>query len=401
MRLSAVGLMFAVALSLLGGEPARAEIFKLKNGGQVRGEWVNRGASQGDYVIKTSSGGRITLARDRVEEVLPDRRPELIEYERIRPGYPDTVEGQWALAEWCRRNLLATQRKTHLQRIIELDPDHADARRLLGYQKIGSQWATRKQLMTQRGYKFYKGRWRTSQEIELMERNRKMELAEKEWAQKIKRWRGWFGSEKASQGRENILAIKDPAAVRPLIRNLENEPLPAVRILYIEVLAGIGNPPAIRALAERSLKDRIEEVRLTCLDYLEKGTHPDVVEYYIGKLRAKLNDEVNLAAVALRRMNDRSAIGPLVDALITSHKFKIMPKNPGSTSASFPTGGSAGGGGLSMGGKPKIITRQFRNQPVLDALVSLSGQNFNFDQRAWRYWYESQRERIELDARRD
>ena len=86
------------------------------------------------YVIKTDLGGVVTLAKDQVKEILK-RKPAEIEYEKKRHLFPDTVEGQWELAEWCEKNHLNEARKTHLRRIIELDPNHAAAQRA-GYSKF-------------------------------------------------------------------------------------------------------------------------------------------------------------------------------------------------------------------------------------------------------------------------
>jgi hypothetical protein len=70
-------------------------------------------------------------------------------------------------------------------------------------------------------------------------------------------------------------------------------------------------------------------------------------------------------------------------------------------SATFPTGNTPGGGGLSMNEGPKIIEVPHQNQQVLDALMALTGQNFSFDHRAWSYWHASQTKQVNLDARRD
>jgi hypothetical protein len=149
----------------------------------------------------------------------------------------------------------------------------------------------------------------------------------------------------------------------------------------------------------------VEEVRLTCLDRLQTKKRPEVIAYYVGKLRDKDNRIVNLAAIGLRRMRDPSAIGPLIDAVVTVHKFKIVkPGGEGATSASFGSGpgGKPGGTGLSAGGGPTIINQPIPNQAVLDALVALTGQNFNFDAQAWKYWYAAQKKPPEpLDARRN
>ena len=112
-------------------------------------------------------------------------------------------------------------------------------------------------------------------------------------------------------------------------------------------------------MAIASVYDSSEEVRLTCLDQLQTKKRPEVISYYVGKLRDKNNEIVNLAAAAIGRMKDPSAIGPLIDALVTLHKFKIQQAGgPNSTSGSFGVGpgGRPGGAGLSAGTKPTTIT---------------------------------------------
>jgi len=404
MKHLAMGL--TVAAMLVAAGPAQGEVFVLAGGGRVVGELLNKDESPREkFVIRTGGGGQVTLAACQVKQMLHTRPGEL-EYENIKPRYPDTVEGQWALAEWCRQRSLAAQRQGRLERIIELDPDHASARRALGYHQHGGRWVTREQLMAENGYKRYKGRYRTAQEIELLERKRKLDVSEKEWFGKLKRWRGWLGGEKDAEGRRSILSIKDPLAVKALAASLENDPVENARLLYVETLARIDDPQAVKTLAVRSIEDPVEEVRLTCLDYLEKLNNPDVTAYYVGKLGDKSNRVINLAAVGLRRVKDPSAVGPLIDALVTTHKFKVTKGGgPGSMTTTFGTGpggsGAPGGGGLSMGGKPKIYSLHLRNQAVLDALVTVTGQNFNFDQRAWKYWYAAQKKTAPLDARRD
>ena len=224
---------------------------------------------------------------------------------------------------------------------------------------------------------------------------------------KLKRWRGWLGSDRDGDARQNILAIDDPAAVAALDDGLVNESADEVRILYVEALARIGVPDAIQALAVCSMEDPVEEVRLTCLDNLQKTHSPEVVSYYVGRLRDKDNRKVNLAAVGLRRMKNASAVGPLIDALVTVHKFKIVTSNPGSMSSTFGTGpggsGAPGGGGLSVGGGPKIFDQSMQNRPVLEALIELTGRNYGFDEQAWKNWYASQKkpETEAVDVRRD
>lgn len=391
----------AVVLLLLS--PAHADVFVLTNGERLQGELLNPDESpRKKFIIKTPAGATITLERAQVDQVLHPR-PAEVEYEKIQHSYPDTPDGQWDLAAWCLKQNLPSQRKVHLERVIELDPDHAEARRALGYIKAEGKWTTHEELMKSRGYVFFRNRWILPQEQEMLLNKEKIERAEKEWIQKIDRWQAALGGDKDRSARESIAAINDPYATKALVSLLKSDAREASRTLYIEALARINTPESMKALAVRSLDDPVEEVRLTCLDYLKKEKRPDIVAYYVGQLKNKDNKMVNRAAVALSHMNDRSAVAPLIDALWTTHKFKVgSGGGPGSISTSFGSGGGVGSGGMSVGGGPKIYKQDLRNQAVLDALVMLTGGvNYNFDVKAWKSWYAAQKPREIIDARRN
>jgi hypothetical protein len=352
--------------------------------------------------------GTYVIAAEPTEKQSP--KANLAEYEQIRSNYADTAAAQWELAQWCREHKLNKQREAHLKRVIELEPNHAEARRALGYALYDGKWATRNEIMTQRGLVKHKGQWKTPQEIELLEKKRKQEAAQQEWMQKLRRWRGWLGSDRDQQARENIAAIADPLAVKALAAGLLDEKTPPpIRMLLTDPLAKIDTYDAAAALAEASLYDPVEEIRLTCLDRLATKPRPEIVKYYVGKLTAKksTNDVINLAAIALGRMKDPSAVGPLIEALVTMHKFKIAkPGGEGAMSGTFGKGpggrGAPGGSGLSAGGGPTIVQRSFSNQAVLDALVALTGQNFGFDQSLWKQWFAAAKKPPEaIKGRRD
>jgi len=399
MKPVSIGSVVCLVLALAWCEVASAEVFVLSNGGRVVGELLNSDQlPRQTYVIKVQHGGEVTLTAAQVKQIL-HQRPEELEYEKICPRYGDTIEEQWALAEWCRERYLVDQRKKHLERIIQLDPDHEKARRALGQTLRNGKWMTQKQWMTKQGYRLYRGRYRLPQEIELMERQRKIDTAESEWKKKLSRWRGWLGSDKHAQACREISLIDDPYAVKALAYAMEKDSRQQARVLFVEPLAKIGTPQALQVLAERSLEDPVEEVRLTCLDYLEDTKNPDLVAYYVGKLKSKDNRMVNRAGIALSYVNDPSAVKPLIDALITVHKYKIVKGSPGQMSTTFS---NSGAGGLAMGGGAKIVKVPHKNQAVLDALVRLTGGvSFSFDTAAWNYWYTAQRKRGNLDIRRD
>ena len=391
-----IRLLLPCAVVLVACGPAPAEIFVLNQGGRIVGELLNPDqVPRKTFEIRTTAGSVITLDRAQVKERLR-QRPEEVEYDKIRPHYADTVEAQWELAEWCRERQLLPQRERHLTRILELSPNHEKARRALGYTKSGDKWTKRKDEMTAQGYVWHSGKWRLPQAVQLINAEKETKTAEGRWQQEIRLWRKWLKGDKAATAQRKFLSIKDPHAVKSLALALNDEPRPQVRLLFVESLAGIGTPQAVRVLSLWAMKDPDEEVGLTCLDHL-KG-HKDPITYFVSRLGSSDNAEINRAAFALEQMEDPTAVRALMDVLVTSHKRKITVGG-GRTNAAF---GSDGSGGLSMGSKTKIIVREFENPAVLKALVALAdGPNFGYNIPAWKSWYSSQRRPTRLDARRD
>jgi len=381
-----------------------ADVYELSDGGRVYGELVNRDEMpRQKLIIHTVDGTTITLDRSQVKQIVAQSPAEL-EYEKIRPTFADTAEDQMRLADWCREKSLAHARQTALERVIELDPENRQARMALGYAQIDGRWIQPDQLMQERGYVRYKGSWMLPQEVELAEKKRKDELAEKQWFTNLKRWREWLNDpEKASRVREEIGKIDDPLAVPALVQTIDSEQRHEIRVLCLQALGRIGTADAIKAIVENSLITTDEEIRLTCFDQLTGNALHLAVPMYVTALKNKDNERVNRAGYALGKLGDKSVILPLIDALITTHKFTIIEGsgNPNQMSAGFSPGGMSPGGMTVGGNKPMIIKRDLSNQQVLDALTALTGVNLGFDQKAWRNWYGSQRKPVTVDIRRD
>jgi hypothetical protein len=308
-----------------------------------------------------------------------------------------------------------------LRRILELDGDYAPARYALGYQQLNGQWVTTQEWREREGYVLYRGRWRLAQDVELLEAERKKNALEKDWAARLRRWREQLDTDKARAAEQQIRAIDDPVAVKPIADAFRQEPYRAVRLLYIDALGRIANDAAVTFLIFVSLNDLDEEVRVASVEKVVSLNPPGAVDKYIEALRDKNNVRINLAARALAQLGDRSAVGPLIDALVTTHE--IVLRQPGRSADAITTSFSQGSGGSSMGsgggGSPfprsgtefstgenkQVIRRTVPNSDVLTALVRLTdGVNFSFDQRAWRYWHaaEKQQPNTQLrNARRD
>ena len=402
------GIPVALAYCLLPGRlmaGADIYVFHSSQGGQITGEWLNpKERPQQTYQIRTVEGVVVTLDRAQVQGKPERQKPAELEYEKLRPQYPDTVEGQWAIAEWCRERSLMEKRRVHLERILELDPKNVKARHALGYSLVNGQWTTPAQFNAENGYRLYKGKARTEQEIQLMQSKDKQQAEAREWMQKLDRWLGWLQTNRAETAEENIRGIQDPVAVKALCYAMKNNANVNIRLMLTAALAKISTPAARIGLAYSAVFDDVEEVRLTCLDFLKKTHDPEVVDYFVARLHgkdAKDNVIVNRAGAALGEMGDPSAIGSLVDVLWTTHRVVVPPASSSQYQASFPTGGTSGGPGLVAGGdRPQILYPMFFNKAVHDALVKLSGVDYGDDQRAWKSWHLKQRKREPVDDTR-
>jgi len=381
------GLLLTAAAVLLPLSPLRADTFHLASGGQVQGEWLNKEETPlVRYVIRQPSGVVLKLMQEQVREHLRELPAER-EHEELAQQASDTVEGQWKLAEWCRDHHLMRQRTSHLERVIELDPNHQAARALLGFAFVGGRWTTKQDLHHSEGFEFYKGRWRTSQEIELIESRSKRELAEKAWLAKLVRLRTHLGNDKLAV--DTIVAIKDPTAIPALATMLSRERVREVKMLFIDVLENMQSGDAVQVLVRVSLSDPDEEVYHYCIDKIVRLKIPHVADSFIGALKDTSNPVVNRAAMALARIDDPSAISPLIDALITVHQRTLPSRvSPDATAASFNVDG---GTSFLQNDGPKVIVARVQNQEVLAALTKLSQTTFGFDQRAWRLWYDQEK----------
>jgi hypothetical protein len=380
----------------------QADIFVLESGGELHGEWLNRDEQPlTKYHIRQ---GKVTfsLPIGQVREAIRQQPAEL-EYARRAPATADTVEGQWELAEWCRKSTLARQREIHLRRIIELHPNHQQARFALGYQFLKGEWITRSDARRKEGYEFYRGKWRTPQEIEILEGRSRAELAEKEWLGRLKRWRKELDDrDKAKLAYTSISSIDDPVAVGPIGEYFAKERVRSVKALYADVLARLKTGEAVNVLVERALTDPDDEVFHYCLKKLAEIKPPHVADQFVVALKDNANPKVTRAAAALAKLQDKTTISPLIEALITTHT-KIIDTGE-YTSAGFDRSGTSAG--MAKGDGLKLEVYHVHNQPVLDALSKLTGADFGFDKRAWRIWHAQEKIALEagkplINARRD
>jgi HEAT repeats len=381
---------------------ARADVIDLTNGGRVEGKIVqSENADKATFVVDLTGGGRLTIPRTQVARIDLTSDAEA-EYQKLARSSPDTVDEHWKLAEWCRQHKLQNEYQRHLERILELDPNHAEARAALGFRQKDGQWMNRDDVMAARGLVLYDGRYVTPQHVELMQQQKETKATQADWKNRIEQLRRSLTGrrqDKAAEAHAEILAINDPDAAEAVVAVLRRERDPDLKRLWIEVTSHLNHRAAIDALVDLSLNDPDEETRRECLEYLIKSGRPGLSTPYIRALGNKDNEIVNRAAVALGQIRDHDSIGPLIDALITKHRVKVSDANPDQHAYTFSKDSNAFSFG---GGGPQVVTQAVRNRAVLDALTTMSGGvSFEYDQEQWRGWLAAQAKATAIDIRRD
>ncbi|MCU0875443.1 MAG: HEAT repeat domain-containing protein [Pirellulaceae bacterium] len=396
------GLWGAVAAPTAGGA-----VFVLVSGGQIEGQLLNPDEKpRQTYVVRTETGGTVKLVSTQVDRVLTVS-DDLAWYRQALPKVPPTVEGHEAMAEECRRRNLNQQREFHLQEILKLNPEHAEARYGLGYSKVEGNWVKTDEWMLSRGYIRYRGAWRIAQDVALEQTAEKHEKQVKEWLQKVKTWRTAITKRrgKEQEALEAIRAIRDVAAAPALAEIVEDtRESRELRLVCIEVLGKLRCPAGWSAFIKRAVEDTDPHIREACLDQLAQFGTPQAVRACERLLASKDNIKVNRAALCLGALQDPSATQPLINALVTEHKFILQSSggSPGQMNLGFGNSPSGGGNSFSAGGRPQMIEKKLQNEAVLNALVALHpGINFGYDVEAWKRWYANKDRPTVLDLRRD
>lgn len=400
-----------------------ADVIVLSSGGELRGEIVSDPSLRetSEIQIRTLTGSVVSVSRTDVTTV--KRRPIILEqYEvRLRKA-PDTLAGQWELAEWCSANQLRDRQQRHLRRVLDFDPEHAEARRLLGYKRIEDRWLTQDEFMSEHGFLKYKGQYRRSKDVEQLLQMEKESEAEKGWYRKVRHWSSLAGDGRATRqadGMTNLLAIRDPNAIPALARILAGDNRENARLLFVAVMVKINHERALPPLVNQSLYDDSFEVRQAAVAAIKKIGPEKALDAYLQALRDESNVTVNRAGYALgelTRQEDFPKVMPqLVNAIITVHRYKaVVPNLNQGPSVSNRGKLRVDGDDLALmwmtGQTPIISSKRWelpppgfpqpikvvnvpteqKNASVHSALKKLSGQEYPLNVIAWRDWWFSE-----------
>jgi len=375
-------------------------VLLLKEGGTLEGKLLNPDEiSRKSYRIKTSEGLEVNLDAKLIDREQSRERQAVIEYNVTAPFTENTIENHLYWATWCHERQLPNQARLHWQQILEIDSDHADARRILGYVKTTDGWVSQQDNRERRGFVQDRGRWKTSQQIEVENILETQKNAELQWRRTI---RDLCRRLPNVQAETALLEIRDPAACIPLRDALVDEGNPYVRMVLLRSLIRIPHISAVRLAAGWSIRpdEPSDEIRQMCIDELLRMSkeNPEIrrmmIDVYRSSLRTGIDPIIRLAAKVLSDIGGYEAVPELIDTLVvtTMETFQDQP-------STYSIGSS--GTSLVQGAKPTKRQVQVSRPVVLTALHKLTGVNFQFDQAMWREWYRQSQRSPSFNLRRD
>lgn len=404
--------VFTLISLICAALPAAADTVYLASGGKLSG---NLEETPGDAAAPrkiVSPQGIIELAPELIVEVERET-PEQIEYRERARKAGMTISDQWELVEWCRQNKMYEESYDHCELILQLDPDHAEARNLLGFQKRNGEWVQREEYMLSRGFVRYNGRWRTHQQVQLMEERRLIRAAQVNWYVKLKRWRESLGTPHERDNHIEFSILRDPMAMNGLIRLLGQESNIKLQRLYIETLGNLDGNVALGFLMDHSVYQNNPDHREMCMIEVLKHRHPLMIEHYSRFLDCYDNGLANRAADCLGVLEYPSAVIPLANVLRSrvikqEYRQSLGEDRPHEVngvfhyslqppSIRFDVAGPPGFYRMKTldefleGSQSQHVIVWIENQSVYHALRNLTGgRDFGFHAAAWKGWYTQQ-----------
>jgi HEAT repeats len=429
-RWVAAAAMAAFAFAQAPGR-ARGDVITLRGGGQVQGKVVPDPSAKDRVQVLMMTGRKpLSLQRAQILDITPKSSP-LDEYIVKRGKADKTAQAQYDLGAWCEQNKLVDLSRLHYEAALSNDKSFEPAHKKLGHVYKNGYWVTRDDLKAMQGLVKYKGRWITPEEMDNRLAEEKLDAARASWQSRIKMMRQAIVSGPTNRRREaeiQLMAIRDPDAVVPLVRVLAKEE-PPLRILLAEVLAAIPESAATAAMVKMILAEPTGDVRAVIFEKLKDRERPGVLKQLVRALSSSDITVINRAAWTLGNLGDAEVVPRLIPALLTTELHVIMvtpgasgnqgsvsgPALPGAPLAAnnsalaLQTPPAVSQGAVAFGAtvvpfyqlpgnvstppgtqipqpEPRVVPFTYQNVEVLAALQKLTGQDFGYDIPSWKGW---------------
>lgn len=401
--------------------PRRDEV-TLRSGHVIYGSVVERRAgpqNSAELEVTLPDGSLMILQREQFRSWKAEPT-DMAEYRARLEQATASIESQWAMAEWCREKKLKVEADSHARMVLELDPEHEGARRLLGHQNIRGRWLDPEEEQRRQGKVKVNNSWILPEILEISQALEEYNAKQVEWKKTLRSWlreasRRGNGREQAI---ERLRSNRDPEAVDAMVEFLaETKPSPPTveqREWLLESLCGIPTLASSYALLDYYLnvgdhdegRDRAIGTLAKRPEHKPQLARRLVAELDIDKLgdRSKLTDRsvalnnqrrLQRAASGLRLIDVKVGIEPLIVSLRVPYTLKTRIQDGAAN-----VGGNVQGFG---GGSGRELNETFvlENSAAVETLEAFTGQRFGNNQEAWMRWWIDANTPPNLDLSRD
>ena len=425
-----------------------ADRIMLRGGGQIHGKLLSNPADPNHLTFVGEVGkNSIVYQKEQILQVLPEKSA-LDEYVILRGKDRALAEEEFQLGTWCEDHKLKDLAENHFEAALRLDPQYGPAHEKLGHVMINDRWLNADEQREAQGMVKYRGRWMTTEEKDRLEDQATLAAESQSWLRRIRMYRDAYISVadgRAKEAEKRLLAIREVAAIGPVLRILGEDANPAVRELAGRVLGTIPGPEASSALVSRLLRETDSGVRERTMTEAARRERGEILPRLVRALKSPNVEVINRAAWSLGQLEAKTAVPQLISSLLyTEYRTVMEPVNGGggglnsvtpanggvgvssysggtylgitppvvgagvaavgAVGVPYGSGVSLGGGGFSVGGSgvglgggggggvvsvPRIVPVDHPNVEVLAALVKLTGQDFGYNLPVWKRWAAS------------
>jgi hypothetical protein len=228
---------------------------------------------------------------DQLPQMKSDYRV-LAAYRTQRNKASDTTAAQLKLAQWCKSRNLTDQARAHLTRVLELEPNNLQARKLLGHRRIGETWVTPEQVEAS------------------IAQTKQLQAAIANWAPKLKRLlvRLESPSKRTREiAAEHLRAIDDPSAI-PVIEVMLSQASEQTASYAVDALAKMSDPSASVSLARHAVSSNWQAVRSDAAQRLKDKPMEHYVPVLLGAMRAPVQARRELYRTPTGQLNHRYVV---------------------------------------------------------------------------------------------
>jgi hypothetical protein len=433
---SRFGLVLAALFLGTISTTAWSDVIVLRGGGEIQGKVVvDPKTPQTVQVLLLKGRKPLTFQKAQILEVI--RKPSALdEYLVKKAQLSATAQAEYELGLWCDANRLSDLAKVHYEAALGHDESFEPAHKKLGHIPHEGHWLSPDEIRQGQGLVKDHGQWITEEKKAKRDESAQAAASQATWLRRIKMLRFAVLSGPEDRRREaesELMHIQEPEAVGPLVKALGKDPTP-LRVLMVQVLGQIPGKESSRALVNALLADTEDDVRIAVVERLRDRDEPEIVRQLVQALRSRDIRVLNRSAWALGQLGAVMAVPRLSGSLwSTEERLILIPPEGevappagiapapvlmgmnqnfaayltgpamapgavayGAVSAPWLGAGPLGGGtymgmGASpnRGPQPKYVTYTYQNVEVRAALQKLTGQDFGYDENAWRRWIKT------------